>query len=211
MTGIHQGQPVFKLGAPLDEARAVMLLMHGRGASASSIMELAAEFDAPGFAFIAPQAAGNTWYPQSFLASLEANEPYLTSALQAVGDAVAHIEDAGIGSERMLLLGFSQGACLTLEWAARNAQRFGGLAGLSGGLIGPHGTPRDYTGSLGGTPVFLGCSDVDPHIPLQRVNETAEVMGKLGGTVDARIYPGMPHTVNRDELFAVQALINDLR
>jgi phospholipase/carboxylesterase len=208
--GPHQGQPVFAAGEPLERARAAMLLVHGRGATAHDILTLAAEFDQPGYAYLAPQAANNTWYPYSFLEPVERNEPYLSSALATLGQLLAHIAAAGIPAERIILLGFSQGACLATEFAARNARRYGGLAGLSGGLIGPDGTPRDYPGALDGTPVFLGCSDVDPHIPAARVQHSAEVLRRLGGDVTARLYPTMGHTVNEDEIEAVRQIMAKL-
>jgi phospholipase/carboxylesterase len=207
---LHQGQPVFNTGVPivsLSVPTAAMLMVHGRGATAESILTLATEFDRPGYAYIAPQAAGDTWYPYGFMTPIENNEPWLSSALAAVGDALALIEQAGIPAERTILLGFSQGACLALEFAARNARRYGGLVGLSGGLIGPDGTPRDYPGSFEGTPVFLGCSDVDFHIPKERVLDTARVLRGMGGEVTARLYPNMGHTVNRDEIASVRAMM----
>ena len=206
----HDGQPVLTAGAPLDRARAAMVLVHGRGATAESILDLAGEFWHPEMAYLAPQAAGNTWYPFTFLAPMPSNEPYLSSALAKVAAVVRQLEDAGIPPERVVLLGFSQGACLATEFAARNARHYGGLVGLSGGLIGPPGTPRDYPGSLAGTPVFLGCSDVDSHIPKERVVETAEVLRRLGGEVTARLYPGMGHTVNRDEIEFVRGMLATL-
>jgi phospholipase/carboxylesterase len=205
--GPHQGQPVLATGEPLERARAAMVLTHGRGATAESILTLVPELEQPGFAFLAPQATGNTWYPYSFLAPLANNEPYLSSALAALGEALARIAAAGIPAERTILLGFSQGACLATEFAARNARRYGGLVGLSGGLIGPDGTPRDYPGSLGGTPIFLGCSDIDPHIPAARVRHSAEVLRRLGGDVTMRLYPGMGHTVNEDEIEIVRGMM----
>jgi len=207
---IHQGLPVIRAGAPLAKAQAAMLMVHGRGAGPQSILELAEELDQPGFAYIAPTAKDGTWYPYSFLSPIEDNEPWLSSALLAVADALAQIEDAGIPPERTILLGFSQGACLTLEFAARHAQRYGGLVGLSGGLIGPDGTPRDYPGSFEGTPVFLGCSDVDPHIPEERVHHTEDVLTRMGAQVTARLYPHMGHTVNRDEINAVRDIMKAL-
>jgi predicted esterase len=185
-----------------------MVLVHGRNATAESILELTREFDAPGLAYLAPQAAGHTWYPQRFLAPLRENEPYLSSALQVITDTLAQVTAAGIPLARTVLLGFSQGACLVLEYAARHAQRYGGVVGFSGGLIGPEGTPRDYAGSLDGTPVFLGCSDVDSHIPKARVHHSAEMLTTLGGAVTARLYPGMGHTVNHDEIKFVRAMLD---
>jgi phospholipase/carboxylesterase len=208
--GPHQGQPVLAAGEPLERARAAMVLVHGRGATAESILSLATELDQPGFAYLAPQAAGNTWYPYSFMAPIANNQPYLSSALATLTQLLAHIEAAGIPAERTMLLGFSQGACLATEFAARNARRYGGLVGLSGGLIGPDGTARDYPGSLAGTPVFLGCSDVDPHIPAARVRHSAEVLQRLGGDVTVRLYPRMGHTVNQDEIEAVHEVMGAL-
>ena len=185
------------------DARLAMILVHGRGASAEDILGLASELGRDDVAYLAPQAAGNTWYPYSFLSPLEKNEPGLTSALGVLGQLVSTLGDQGLPAERVGFLGFSQGACLSLEFAARNARRYAAVIGLSGGLIGPPGTPRTYPGHAGGTFVFLGCSDVDPHIPLERVQETAQVFRDLGAVVDERIYRGMGHTVNRDEIEAV--------
>ncbi len=207
---IHQGQPILTTGAPLDQARAAMIMIHGRGATADGILELTTEFEQPDFAYIAPQAAGNTWYPYPFTAPLERNEPYLSSALSTIESIVAHLATNGISAERTLILGFSQGACLSLEFAARHAQRYGGVIGLSGGLIGPDGTPRNDPGSFDGTPIFLGCSDRDPHIPKQRVEETAVILKQLGGEVTMRLYPNMAHTVNRDEIVFINAMMADL-
>ena len=184
-----------------------MLLVHGRGATAESILTLADLLDVPGFGFLAPQAVDNTWYPNRFLAPLPANEPWLSSALALLEDIMATLAGSGVPAERTILLGFSQGACLALEFVARHARRYGGVAGLSGGLIGPDNTPRDYPGSLDGTPVFLGCSDVDPHIPAPRVAHTAEVLTRLGAGVTARLYPGMGHTINDDELDSVRQMM----
>src|SRR5215510_3416949 len=198
--GPHKGQPIRIAGEPLESAQAAMLMIHGRGARAEDILTLADELRQPGFAYLAPQAAGNTWYPNRFLVPLEENEPWLSSALAFVGDTLAQIINEGIPSTRVVILGFSQGACLTLEFAARNARRYGGIVGLSGALIGPDDTPRDYAGSLDGTPTFLGCSDVDFHVPKERVDQAAEVFKKLGGVVTERLYPNMDHSVNLDEI-----------
>ena len=210
ITGPHQGQPVLTAGEPLDKAKAAMIMVHGRGASAEDILSLTPELNQPGFAYLAPQAAGYAWYPNSFLAPIASNEPGLSSGLAVIASLLEKLAEAGIPPERTILLGFSQGACLSLEFAARNARRYGGLAGLSGGLIGPDGTPRDYPGSLDGTPVFLGCSDVDPHIPKKRVELSAEVLQRLGGNVTTRLYPRMGHTVNRDEIRQVQDIMSAL-
>ncbi|HXC75872.1 MAG TPA: alpha/beta fold hydrolase [Candidatus Acidoferrum sp.] len=206
MSGPHQGQPVLKAGEPLASARAAMILVHGRGASAADIMTLGAELMHPGVAYLAPQAAGNAWYPNPFTAPMDTNEPYLGSALEVVGSLLATIERS-VPAEHVILLGFSQGACLTLEFAARHPRRYGGVVALSGGLIGPDGTPRDYPGTFDGTPAFLGCSDVDPHIGKDRVLEAAEVYRRMGATVTVNLYPGMGHTVNDDELQAVREVI----
>jgi predicted esterase len=183
-------------------------MLHGRGAIANDILSLSGLLKAPHAAYLAPQAAGNTWYPKPFTAPLEENEPWLTSALGSVRRVLEDIEAAGIPPERTLLLGFSQGACLALEFAARNARRYGGVVGLSGGLIGPEDPrQRDTTGSLAGTPVFLGCSDVDFHIPKQKVEQSAEVFRRLDGEVTLRLYPNMDHTVNEDELAFVRGML----
>lgn len=201
---------VIRAGAPLGAARAAMILVHGRGASAEGMLGLAGAFEADDFAYVAPQARSGSWYPQSFMAPIAENEPHLSNALKTLSDVVADAERQGVPSDRIVLLGFSQGACLTLEFAARNARRFGGVVGLSGGLIGPEATPRTYGGSLAGTPVFLGCSDVDFHIPLKRVNESAEVLKALGGNVTEIIYPGMGHTIVQDEVDHVKRILNGL-
>jgi predicted esterase len=184
-----------------------MIMLHGRGATAESILTLVQAIDTPGFAYLAPQAAGNTWYPNSFLAPIPSNEPGISSGLGAIDDLMKRIGAAHIPPEKTMLLGFSQGACLSLEYAARHAPHYGGIAGLSGGLIGPDGTLRNYSGSFDGTPVFLGCSDVDSHIPVERVRETAKVFEKMGAVVDVRLYPGMGHIVNDDEVNAVKKMM----
>jgi phospholipase/carboxylesterase len=205
-----RAQPVLTAGAPLAQAKGAILMVHGRGASAEDILSLALELRHTEFAYLAPQAAGNAWYPYRFMEPLERNEPWLSSALAKLASVLAQIAAAGILPEQTLILGFSQGACLSLEFGARHARRYGGLIGLSGGLIGPDGASRDYPGTLDGTPVFLGCSDVDPHIPRARVDESAAVLRRLGGEVTVRIYPNMAHTVNRDELNAVREIMDSL-
>ena len=194
-------------GAPLARARAAAVLVHGRGASAQDILSLGAEFDQEDIAYLAPQAENHAWYPYSFLAPLAQNEPHLSRALATLGATLERLAKEGFAPERIALIGFSQGGCLALEYAARNAKRYGAIAGLSAGLIGPPGTPRDYAGAFAATPVFLGCSDVDPHIPLPRVHETRDVLARMGANVTERIYPGMPHTINADEIAAVGKLL----
>ena len=173
------------------------------------MLTLGDELGISDIAWVAPQAAGHTWYPHSFLAPIEQNEPGISSGLRVLAGLVAELGRAGVPASRVGVLGFSQGACLSLEFAARHADRYAAVIGLSGGLIGPPGTPRDYAGSLSGTPVFLGCSDIDPHIPVERVRESATVFRRLNATVDERIYPRMGHTINEDELEAVRTLLSE--
>ena len=203
----HAGQRVLAAGEPLQEARAAIIMIHGRGANAANILGLSDTLKVDGFAYLAPEATGNTWYPFSFMQPLEENEPHLGSALRLVGQLVDHVVETGIPLERVMLLGFSQGACLSLEFAARHPGRYGGIVGFSGGLIGPPGTPRDYPGSLEGTPVFLGSSDPDSHIPVARVHETDAVLTKMGAAVTTRIYPGMGHTIAEDEIDAAREMM----
>jgi predicted esterase len=207
---LHGGQPLLKAGPPPAQARAALVLVHGRGATAADILTLAAEFDQPALAYWAPQAANNTWYPYRFTEPLDRNEPWLSAALHRLESVLQEIQSAGLPPEKIGLLGFSQGACLVTEYAARHARRYGAVIGLSGGLIGPDITPRDYPGSLAGTPVFLGCSDVDPHIPAERVRATATVLERLGGAVTLRLYPNLPHTVNADEIKHLRTLLAGL-
>lgn len=209
-SGSSQGQSLLAAGAPLERARAAMLMLHGRGASAHDILSLADELAQPGFAYLAPQAPDSSWYPYSFLSPIARNEPYLSSALDRVETSLSQIVAAGIPLERVILLGFSQGACLALEYVAGNAQRYGGVIALSGGLIGPDDAPRDYPGSLDGTPIFLGCSDTDPHIPKARVTLSEETLRRMCGDVTKRFYPHMGHTVNEDELAYVRMLMATL-
>jgi phospholipase/carboxylesterase len=201
---------VIRAGAPLGVARGAMILVHGRGAGAEGMLGLADAFETNDIAYVAPQARSGSWYPQSFLAPIAQNEPYLSNALKTLSDVVEDLERQAMPSERIVLLGFSQGACLALEFAARNARRFGGVVSLSGGLIGPEGTSRDYAGSLAGTPTFLGCSDVDFHIPLKRVHESTDVLTNLGGNVTEIIYPGMGHTIVQDEVEHVKKILKGL-
>ncbi|QLG27664.1 dienelactone hydrolase family protein [Halorarum halophilum] len=207
--GPHADQQVVTAGADLADARAAVVMVHGRGATARSILGMASEFGTDHVAYLAPQAANHTWYPHSFLEETEKNQPHLDSALEFLGETVKRAADA-VGHDRVALLGFSQGACLSSEWVARNARRYGGVVAFSGGLVGPEGTPREYEGDLDGTPAFLGCSDVDPHIPLERVHETRDVFEDLGAEVDERIYEGMGHGVNEEELAAAKGIVTSL-
>ena len=203
----HRGQPVLTLGPAPKDARLTMIMAHGRGASAEDMLGLAAEFHTADVAFLAPQAAGRTWYPVPFLSPIHDNEPGISSGLGVIAGLVDGLVAQQVPHARIALIGFSQGACLSLEFAARHPQRYAAVIGLSGGLIGPPGTPRDYPGAFDGAPVFLGCSDIDPHIPFARVQESAEVFRRMGAAVDERIYPRMGHTVNADEIGVVTGLL----
>ena len=206
-TGPHAGQPVELRGKPLGEGRAVMIMVHGRNAAPRNILDLVPALEHPRFTYLAPAARDNTWYPYSFLVAIERNEPGLSSGISVihglVDDAVAH----GIPIERILLLGFSQGACLAATAAIRRASRYGGVLLLSGGLIGPPGTTWEATGGFAGTPVFLGCSDSDAHIPRERVDESAAASERMGARVTERLYPGMGHIVNDDEIAFVREVM----
>jgi predicted esterase len=204
----HDSEPVLSMGRPIGSARAAMIMIHGRNAGPENILELARLVPHPDYAFLAPAAAGGTWYPLSFMAETARNEPGLSSGLGVMHDLVGSLESQGIPRRRIILLGFSQGACLSSEYAVRHAARLGGVVALSGGLIGPPGTTWDYPGSFDGTPVFLGCSDVDGHIPKSRVDESAAVFSGMGAEVTERIYPGMGHQVNEDELEFVRRLMD---
>lgn len=204
----HRNQPVERAGADLADASAAVVMAHGRGARARGMLDFANEIDRDDVAYLAPQAERGTWYPQSFMAPIESNEPALSSALRKLESVLETVEEGGVPPERTVLLGFSQGACLSTEFAARNAGRYGGVVALSGGLIGPEGTPREYDGSMDGTPVFLGCADNDPHIPVDRVEESAEVFRNLDAEVEKRIYEGVGHTVLEDELEYVRDLVD---
>jgi predicted esterase len=206
----HANQPVLRAGPSPEDGLATLVLIHGRGASAESILSLHEVLDIDHLAAIAPQAAGNTWYPHSFLAPTSSNQPYLDSALRRIDSIMTDLLARGTPSERIALLGFSQGACLTSEYIARHPRRYGAAMILTGGLIGPPGTPRNYLGSLEGTPIFIGTSDPDPHVPFERVVETQQTLDRLGANVELRRYPGMPHTISTDELDACRALLAPL-
>ena len=206
--GPHGGQPVVEAGAPLEQAPAAVIMVHGRNAGPANILDLVPLLARPNLAYLAPAAANRTWYPYSFMAEIASNEPGLSSALALLESVVARIEAAGIPRSRTVLLGFSQGACLAAEFAVRHASRFGGVVVFSGGAIGPPGTRWDDAGRFDGTPVFLGCSDRDSHVPEPRVIETAELFTRMGADVTTRIYPGMGHLVNDDEIAFAQGLLD---
>ena len=216
--GPHQGQPVREAGASIQHAKAAVVLFHGRGATTEGILSLSDDLAQPEAVYRAPQASGRTWYPHSFLEPLGKNAPHLPSALQAASDVLAELEEGGLPPEKTMLLGFSQGACLALELAARHAQRYGGVVALSGGLIGsgeqegesPEDKTFDYDGSLEDTPVFVGCSDRDPHVPLRRIEQTAGAMERLGAAVTKRIYEGTGHTINADEIGFARVVLSRL-
>ncbi len=201
-------QAVLTAGAELADAGAAMLMLHGRGAQASDILGLSAEFKQPGLAFLAPQAPNFIWYPQPFHAPLSANQPWLDAALARLGQLVADLALAGLPPEKIFLLGFSQGASLSLEYTAHSGQRWAGVFGLSGSVIGPPGGKRADLPGLAGTPVFLGCSNVDPYIPRASVMESAQVLSGLGAEVETKIYPGLGHTINADEIRAIRTRLN---
>ena len=206
----HANQPVLSAGPSPEQAGCTLVMLHGRGAAAQDMLALHGALGLLNVAAIAPQAAGYTWYPHSFLAPIDANQPYLDSALKRVESIVRDLMSRGVATDHIALLGFSQGACLTCEFAARHPRRYGAVIGFTGGLIGPPGTVRDYPGSLEQTPVFLGTSDPDPHVPFQRVRETEEVFTRMGAIVELRRYPGMPHTINPEELDRAREMIQSI-
>lgn len=212
-------------GQPIGEAPVVVILVHGRGAGPENILDLVPALDVAGVTYLAPAATNRTWYPYGFMSDIAKNEPFLSSALSVLESLVAHVESSGVARDRIVVGGFSQGACLTTEFAIRNASRFGGIAAFSGGAIGPPGTiwatddPVGTEGApragsrvrrFGGTPIFFGCSDTDPHIPEPRVRESAAVCERMGADVTTRIYPGMGHLVNDDETDWLRSLLNAL-
>jgi predicted esterase len=205
---LHEGLPVEAAGAPLGKDAAVMIMVHGRNASPRNILDLAQRLERPAWTYLAPTAANRTWYPLSFMAPTEQNEPWLTSALGALRDLVADVRARGVPSDRIVLLGFSQGACLSSEFGVRHPAHYGGLVLFSGGLVGPPGTTWNGTSGFGGTPVFLGCSDVDAHVPKARVDESAAVFTRMGADVTERIYPGMGHLVNEDEIAFARGIMD---
>jgi predicted esterase len=205
----HSTTPLTTSGSPLNQARSVMILTHGRGADGEDIMGLARELPIKDMAYLAATASGRAWYPNSFLAPIPQNEPGISQGIAVLKALVDRAQDAGIPSERIFLAGFSQGACLTSEFLARHPDTYGGALIFTGGLIGPQGTPRQYEGRLNGVPVFIGSSDVDPHVPLWRVEETVTVLTQMGAQVTVTIYPNMLHTINQDQLRQARQLLAD--
>ena len=203
----HRDQPVLTLGAELTQAAAAVILLHGRGASAEDILGLATEMYDERFAYLAPQAAGNAWYPYSFMAPIEKNEPWLSSALAKVGTIVQQAVAAGLSRDRIFVCGFSQGACLSSEFVARNPARYGALIAFTGGLIGPPDADLRHEGDLGGMPALFSSGDPDPHVPWSRVLESAEQFTTMGAAVKMQRYPGRPHTVVPQEIKSARDLI----
>ena len=193
-------------GKPIDEATRVLIMLHGRGASAEDILSLSSYLNVNDYALIAPQATNNAWYPYSFLMPPAQNEPWLSSALSLVKDIVTDVNNKGISSENIYFVGFSQGACLTLEFVARNATRYGGVVAFTGGLIGDKIYSENYSGDFNKTPVFIGTSNPDPHVPTRRVNATTEIFQNMNAVVTEKVYNNMGHTINEDEI----KLANDL-
>lgn len=210
MQHIHESQTVAARGENLGNATAAMIFLHGRGGTAEQSLTLADHLDVAGYTYLAPQASANTWYPQRFIAPREANQPHLSSALRVVDSLVSQIIEQGLPPQQIVIGGFSQGACLAVEYAARHPRRFGLLAVFSGGLIGTDDELTGYNGSLDGTPVFMGCSDIDSHIPVERVHKTTSILSEMGATVDKRIYPGMGHTINQEELDVVRSMMEQI-
>jgi phospholipase/carboxylesterase len=204
----HANQPVLTTGAALAEAAGAAILLHGRGANAADILGLAEVVGRADIAWLAPDAAGHVWYNSRFMAPGVREEPHYASAHRLVGRLVSEVVKAGVPAGKLAIMGFSQGACLALDFVARNPRRYGAAIALSGGLIGERIAPGDYTGSLDGTPVFLGVSDVDAHIPLKRVQESAAILKALGGAVTLSVYPGAPHTIVNDEVEKVRVFLD---
>jgi predicted esterase len=204
----HHGQPVLARGEVLTRARGAIIAIHGRDMSAEDMLMIAGKLDAPGFAILAPQARGKSWYPERFSSPIAKNEPWLTSSLAAIDWLVRHCRSAGLEKEKLALLGFSQGACLVLEYSERNPASYGAIVGLAGALFGPLGTTREPAVGLAGTPVFMGCSEVDPYIPKDHLMESAGILAAMGAAVDLRLYPNLGHRVNLDEIHRVNAMLS---
>ncbi len=194
-------------GKTPEDAAAVLIMVHGRGGSAEDILTIARYLNTKDFCMLAPEATDNTWYPYSFLSPVDRNEPWLGSALTVLKSIVDELKGKGISKEKIYFLGFSQGACLTLEFVARNAARYGGVAALTGGLIGEKLNVENYQGDFAGTPIFIGTSDPDPHVPVTRVDESADLLTKMNANVTKKIYKGMGHTISQDEINEMNRLI----
>lgn len=205
------GKKITSTGKKINEATGAVVMIHGRGGSAEDILSLAEYLHITDFALRAPQATGNSWYPYSFMAPLQQNEPWLSSALQNLAALEQELNDQGIGSDRIFFVGFSQGACLTLEYVTRHAKKYGGVVAFTGGLIGEKIYTEHYHGDFSGTPVFVGTSDPDPHVPVSRVSATTELLRKMNAKVTEKIYPGMGHTINQDEIQWANKLVFDAR
>ena len=203
---MHQKHVLLK-GSKLGEAERVLVMLHGRGANAEDILSMADYLNVQTFTLLAPQATGNTWYPNSFLAPPYTNEPWLSSAISLIEDITDDITAKGIDYNHIFFLGFSQGACLTLEYVTRNAKRYGGVIAFTGGLIGDRIYEQNYTGDFGSTPVFIGTSDPDPHVPVQRVHDSVKILKEMNAQVTEKIYKNMGHTINEDEIEIVNNLI----
>ena len=203
----HTGETILYLGAELKNAKKAMIMIHGRGADAQSMSGLCEHFMHPDIIYIIPQATGFTWYPYRFIESRESNEPGISSALTLINAIITALNNSGIAMNDIFLLGFSQGACLALDYAARYPEKYAGIFCLSGGLIGKTIIPGDYNGDMKQTPVFLGCSDADFHIPEERVHQSASIMESLNADVTVKIYPNLGHTINRDELEFITTLL----
>lgn len=206
----HRDGPLLHAGRPLKGASGAVVLVHGRGGSASDILGLAREMYHPELAYLAPEAAGNSWYPYSFLAPLTQNEPWLTSALNRLGSVIEQVSKEGIATRKTAIAGFSQGACLATEFVARHPARYGGLIAFTGGLIGPEGSTFQHTGALEGMRAFLGSGDPDPHVPWKRVQDSAEVLSRMGADVLLRRYAGMPHTISEEEIDLAKPIVMNL-
>ncbi len=205
---IIHNEPVATAGVPLEQAKKVLIMLHGRGDRAASFVRLAQELNAPSVACLAPQAIQNTWYPHSFLMPLEENEPQLSLSLSGVHELVDNVTGLGFAAERIYFLGFSQGACMSLEYTARHARRYGGVIAFTGGLLGDTVDVSNYSGDFAGTPIFIGSSDHDPHVPEARIDESEVILQQMGAEVTKKIYPGLGHTINDDEIARVNVLLN---
>lgn len=207
MSGPHQGEPLVTTGESLDSARVALVLVHGRGRDPNDMFRMVADLPRQGVGYVAPQAAGHSWYPEPFQAPIAENEPGRSSAIEAVEDAIQLANREEIATEQVVIVGFSQGACIASEYVAHRPRRYGGLASLSGGIMGETPDPDEYSGDLDGTPVLLGSTEEDPYMPEERVHESAEIFTALGGDVTTRVYPGNEHTINDDEVEMIRRMI----